>query len=534
MKSFILASIFVLLFTTNTGYAAVFNPIDTPAADQTKPKYLTQNGRMIFFTADTEEASQLKSFNVESGESITLYSFSAGEAVPDSSFYELDSETLIWQTRRNNQGQLWVSDGVSSFVPLSSSAIDFYQEPQVINDILFIKNNNKLFWTDGEQLLSYTSNLKPDPICAFGVNNYVFHLPSFANPDAFFQYNNGAVTPVLEEAHDLEIVSSIHTSEVCLIEYFDEGSYSNTQHNYYLMLSDGSSQSLDLNAKSLSVMGDSIIVGGLPTLYTGPTIKKLNHLDLTESASYSINGSNSVELFTKMDGVWVYQFNSQNQNENTELFYLDENLNRVGPTVTLPVNRELLQVELSKNIDIFINGADHHVFNQGEYLGMFKENPDPEYGTEYIKNQHSEVLLKESSQIFNFTILPNIGKLMNGPWVDYRYNAQGLSINPGVRTDGSRYIYLTFYLYRDGKPLWLAGVSNYELGQSSINIDLYEFNGANYLDTNPPTGQVFGSLQLAFTGCSSMNGTLNYENQSKSLSFNRVDDASFKFICLDQ
>ena len=117
-------------------------------------------------------------------------------------------------------------------------------------------------------------------------------------------------------------------------------------------------------------------------------------------------------------------------------------------------------------------------------------------------------------------------------WFSPEFPNQGLSIAKGTRQDGSEYIYLTVYTFRDGQPLWLAGVADLVGHPNEIEVTLYEYDGAEFLQPQQnPNQQQFGSIHLSFSGCNSLQAEINGEQTSQSIRFVRAENKEYDIWC---
>ncbi|WP_223787365.1 hypothetical protein [Marinicella meishanensis] len=129
---------------------------------------------------------------------------------------------------------------------------------------------------------------------------------------------------------------------------------------------------------------------------------------------------------------------------------------------------------------------------------------------------------------------PTMGDQANGPWVDLSRERQGLVITKGQRADGSAYLFVTIYTFRNGQPLWLAGSANIENNQQTITMAISEYRGIDLFEQgNTPEQQAFGSLTMGFTGCDAMLAVIDYGDDTVALNLTRIDDVTFVDRCID-
>ncbi len=130
-----------------------------------------------------------------------------------------------------------------------------------------------------------------------------------------------------------------------------------------------------------------------------------------------------------------------------------------------------------------------------------------------------------------------ISKQLNGLWVDNNWASQGLSIHTGIRADRTEYIFVSFYIYRDGKPFWVAGNKDIDLGKNSITIDLSEYTGESFLPGSvgqPAQNIFFGNAVLNPAACDKLQVTININNEEPvSLAMDRIDNIAYNNYCTD-
>ncbi len=150
----------------------------------------------------------------------------------------------------------------------------------------------------------------------------------------------------------------------------------------------------------------------------------------------------------------------------------------------------------------------------------------------HANNKSQAVGSPQAVSYFKLESKPRIGEQLNGAWLAPELLNQGMQIQSGQRSDGSRYVFLTFYLYDQGQPLWLAGLSDYTVGVESIDVTLYQYQGAGFLDpVSQPNQTVLGEVQLQFTACNNLQATLQVAGQTHHLLLNRMDDQQFALRC---
>ncbi len=106
-----------------------------------------------------------------------------------------------------------------------------------------------------------------------------------------------------------------------------------------------------------------------------------------------------------------------------------------------------------------------------------------------------------------------------------------------MRNDDSVYLFTSFYIFKDGEPFWLAGSSDIDFGQSSIEIPLDEFKGESFLpnsSSTTPQQLPYGKLTLEPTACNRMKAILEVNNEEPvNLELKRVGDKTYNNTCVD-
>lgn len=129
---------------------------------------------------------------------------------------------------------------------------------------------------------------------------------------------------------------------------------------------------------------------------------------------------------------------------------------------------------------------------------------------------------------------PSIGKSINGLWYDPEIENQGISIHQGQRPDGSEYVFVTVYTFKDDEPFWLAGVADITHPQSSLSVTLANFQGGQMFQSgNSPTQNTFGTVELEMTGCNQIKASLQSGTIGWVLNLKRIDNTQFSHLCLE-
>lgn len=269
-----------------------------------------------------------------------------------------------------------------------------------------------------------------------------------------------------------------------------------------------------------------------PTTYQLLDAQSLEVLKETERVHNNLH-----HIETNGQRIYLYFEKPSNFGPQRSVIIMNDQLIDLSPEIELSGFEQLLyspNLDFDKNpttLDLYATGQMISSMTLNHHMNLtFYHNPDSENLLFAIDS-----FLKPAGplEVFLLSDVPALGEAISGAWVDPRFLNQGLVINTGRRGDGSHYVFLTFYLYRDGQALWLAGDQNYTPGQASVDIDLFEYDGIGYLETNnPPDRQSFGTLSLAFTDCGRLSGSLTHGSQAQEFDFLRIDDIAFNHPCV--
>jgi hypothetical protein len=129
---------------------------------------------------------------------------------------------------------------------------------------------------------------------------------------------------------------------------------------------------------------------------------------------------------------------------------------------------------------------------------------------------------------------PDIGPIITGGWYNPNIENQGLNIIQGTRFNGSEYVSVTGYTYKDGLPFWFAGNADIQAPQNSIDIELFEFSGIGMFEAdNTPTRTSYGTINLQMNGCNELNSIITTADEAFEMPLYRADDVSFTQNCVD-
>lgn len=225
--------------------------------------------------------------------------------------------------------------------------------------------------------------------------------------------------------------------------------------------------------------------------------------------------------------------------------YFDENLNEItglgGPFTDVPeiyfkdggeivVFNDYINGIYQKTIGADISDKNSGLMLNGDSLKKVIVNEGATETYTLVKN-----LQTGQNSIKKLVKIPDMGALSVGNWFDPDYQSQGMSVVEGLRDDGSRYLFVTLYLFRDGEPLWLAGTSNINYPQPTLDIELGAYSGPGLWQPDT-TAQVekFADMTLSMSGCHQlMVNFITVDGQTFSLELQRMVNNDIKLYCKD-
>jgi hypothetical protein len=143
-------------------------------------------------------------------------------------------------------------------------------------------------------------------------------------------------------------------------------------------------------------------------------------------------------------------------------------------------------------------------------------------------------LATEQPGIYQLAEQPNIGRQTNGIWYNPELPSQGLSINFGVRQNGSQYLFISTYVFEQGQPLWLAGVVDVDGTEPMITMDLYRYDGPGLFEPGQAASQAeFATLQLQMPSCNALSAVLSVGQTNHPLTLYRANDVRADRWCQD-
>lgn len=181
------------------------------------------------------------------------------------------------------------------------------------------------------------------------------------------------------------------------------------------------------------------------------------------------------------------------------------------------------------------------VINDDLSFSQYKVNRDYDLknmGLDAFQEHIMVTALDIKKGVFGYYALedkPQINSAINGAWFDPEMANQGLALNKGIRHDGSEYVFVTAYLFENGKPLWLAGTAEVTASADELTVALYRFNGLNMLEPSDQQAEheFVGNMTLSLSDCNTIEVVWVDSQQTHELTMFRADNVMYKNWCQD-
>ncbi|MCX7545919.1 hypothetical protein [Marinicella gelatinilytica] len=551
----------ILIFSVCAVNALTLNPLIEAPDGHTliNQKPLLFNEQIIFVTEQNDDYT-LWAYDLSDHSYTTLHTFEdyfyPKFYVMGGYFYFKDN----FFTNLPHYNRLWKSDGT----PLGTKSVDgapLHKTPMYQKgNLIFARsalNEQMLTVYDGHvienQLRDSASDFDtsmPNLACGFGVRDFIYPVYLFySNQISLVRYHyNNAVdySESLPVGFELDEDLVWYYEDTCLYHIdaqqfsdilvipeqddhyflgeqlgFSEVNYLTRFKNHYYMIAyeeNGGSQLVKLSS-DLSKVEKQVEFG----FYLGI-------MTLTVSNEYLIAYAHSGP--TASPPAWTTS-------------YYDENLNKIlglgGPFTDVPevyprdggetvvINHYTNGLNLKTLTTDITNQSPGLDLNQNELINIITDEDKTETFA-LIKDLRSG-----QSSIKTLEAVPDMGALSVGNWFDPDYQNQGMSIVEGLRDDGSRYLFVTLYLFRDGQPLWLAGTSNINYPQPTLDIELGEYSGLGLWQADTPAQvEKFADMTLSMDGCHQMMMNLEtMDGQTFNIALQRMVNNDINQFCKD-
>ncbi len=282
----------------------------------------------------------------------------------------------------------------------------------------------------------------------------------------------------------------------------------------------------------------------ISSLNTDSSIQAIHRLseDLIEiDASIEINDVFSIQSISSENHLLNAVIEYKNSGGLMAHTFFDKELNGINTPFKLYNNLNQSTYSSDLNVtNIFNDDRDDAVIqtiNSQNNISLLSIKNH--YITEVITNSNSTAIYLVlydrnlgAKNIYSLNDQPPINNSINGTWHEYDIINQGLVIQKGKRHDSSDYIFVTLFVFDQGQPLWLAGVSELALDQKTINIDLYKYDGIQMFEYDTaPTQELYAQISMNLANCNTLNLTFSSETYNQSLPLYRIDDTSYRHLC---
>ncbi len=465
----------------------------------------------------------------------------------------------------NEPSRIWRSDGTSGGTKPVPGLITFkggHLQPQ--NNLLFAQwggedTNTDIVGFDGDNYRNYGVEHHPNEqaVCAFSLNDVI--IPStnvFAGDEQHLVRYTGQNS--IDYTTDLPEGFRIHENDVwqfgnaCF--YFITGQAS-SQYFYDIWVIPESGDTFFLGER-LGFSGISEVIRFKNSYFaSGSDSEGVNQLiklspDLTQIEKHvypedyllyeTLTVSQDYLIAHERSGgnvsppVWTTKYYDENLNLIAGLGGHFKNVPKIYPTAVgetiyygdYDIYTGLRQYIIATDIDNIENG----LVIKGQAL---------EHVITHKSNEETYTLMRDQTSgiyaIHHLQQRPNMGSLSVGNWYNPDYQNQGMSIVEGLRDDGSRYLFVTLYLFRDGQPLWLAGTSNINYPQPTLDIELGEYSGLGLWQADTPAQvEKFADMTLSMDSCHQMMMNLEtLDGQTFNIALQRMVNNDINQFCKD-
>jgi hypothetical protein len=504
--------------------------------------YTTSDDRLLYSAPIDETTTAVFALDLHSMQSTSLLTVPTTSLVGTNlSFNELSPDLLFLflpVSASDGFNRIYVSRLGQPFEPYLDQSADDLTPDGEHHKLLATHVNGQNLITNGDPATQVLIDGQYNVLCPLSLNHVVVYK-RVGNDKILYQYLNGEFEPLLPQYEPTFAATSGDTVVIegaCVIPvnnlYTDEESF------YYHPVAGEPAFLPDSVVQVRGTDRDLVVLNKRTSALLPRTLQLLNGqtLEVLNERSVSQQSSNGLILNTmsvKNNRVFFY---NDYVPTATELLILDSELNAIHSAISVTGYHRLIS---TPELDILAYRDRLEIYRLGEWLNSIPLSENVELGYHYSNSQLIANTFDflgnyfDGTQFYKLDPQPAAGSAVQGPWVDTQYKNQGLSIHHGIRQDDSEYIYATLYLFRDGAPFWLAGATDVNAGQPVVDMELFEFDGANFLDSEAPERIPFGFMNLRFTACDRMQATVRYGTSQTSLDLRRVDDRSFQTWCFD-
>jgi hypothetical protein len=544
----------ILMFSAFTVNALTLNPlIEAPDGHTIIDHEPLLFNEQIIFVTEKDDKHNLWAYDLISNEYLNLQHFDKNII---GKFYKIDDR--FYFKENNEPSQIWQSDGTESgtqvvdglFVGRNNST-KLYQQ----NNILFNRgaySSYKMIFFDGSTIQRYLTPGEPydSSVCAFNVNDVVIASKlSSGNYINMIRYHNDSQINYTSSLNQYVETNSSYTwffDNTCFVYMYGEGLEDimviPEQGNHYFL-----GEKLGYLTASYLTQFKGYYYAVTTDLQNTKRIIKLSP-DLSQVISNVVIGQVSDKVTLHISYNYLIASVSSHSSAIPYYWYakyFDENLNEIsglgGSFASEPIIYLRDGGDTFRSFD-FYNGS--YITTLSTDITEESAGLDFYYGTliDVITSKDDSetyTLVKDfqtgQSSIKKLDATPDMGSLSVGNWFDPDYQSQGVSIVEGERDDGSRYLFVTLYLFQDGEPLWLAGTSNISYPQPALDIELGAYSGPGLWQADTPANvEKFADMTLSMSSCHRMMLAMETEDgQSFNLELQRMVNKNIDHLCQD-
>ncbi len=547
----LMAAILVLL-ATSPANSQFLNQINSPSEEGIYAFKAVLTETKLLYITEKNEADNLWSMDLTSKIKEPLFSLSENRI--DWPLINLNNQIYFRMGLENRTPFLWRTDGTPENTRQVSET-KLTGDIKVRNGRLFSMNSQrKLVQLRNDELINYDINVPGFfAVCAFDENHFVVQTQNQSGDDySLTRYDNGKIT----EVYNYSTTVLYQTSS----NKFDDSCYFTIANSFF------NQDELPPTIISIPEQGEA---NEFSTASDLPTVAGLfSHQDRLYAIAGNDNNYDSIYRLTTdltgydatvtLDGVTEFSFaystnhlitsyvKPNDADFATAFVFLDADLNTVPSYPSSAFSAASFFGHSEATVSDVIVG-----FNEGSVDTIIQSiSPSNEVSVISIKNHRFRGVISNPnlsqfylllnnrnlgySNIYSLNEKPVLNDLINGTWHDPDIINQGLVVQKGRRSNGSEYVFTTLYTFDQGEPLWLAGVSDLKAEQLQLEITLYQYDGPQLFQYGvTPNREVFGQLTLELETCDQLKITINSDDYNQSLSLLRIDDTSYKHLCVD-
>jgi len=483
---------------------------------------------------------------IKSGQPLTPFGFSTLRVLNDHAyFYMNDGSTLaLWRTDGTSQGTMFLVGEVDRLIGLYEN-----------NGILYTINvNDELIVTDGVDLKVFTvDGIDLRSMCFYDINRFVSY-----NDQTLITYDNGERNELSFRAYNQAFVQSVDAPRFlvsfqnsCYIIDEDSRNLNEISSNGEIEVTNINDSDIGQRMLSIHPQGDTLV-----TLQSRDSSQQLLRRWNSELSVMLANrddfnfGEVIVTGITILNQLVAIKLNSPTVSPDIPRSgIIDYDLEFVpvfsDQTVITPGGKFQAQKTMNSEFFNLSNRDTNGVYTNELYFGLpddFAKVLELPYANRnnVISNEglsQAYVVSRDrfgEATFYEISSKPNVGSIMTGSWFNPDYESQGLRIYQGTRADGSEYLTLTGYTFRNGNQLWFAGNKDIEIPQASIEIELFEFSGTEVFEQNTsPVRSRFGSIKLEMISCNKMLSKLLANDREIEILLTRIDDVKQLSTCIE-